>query len=162
MLCVPFDPSLPSKHPALSFERRIERKGETLPFIPPGTSSAHWGKATAGKKGGLGSLIYWFPAVAGDCGSLQQPLAPGRLRWSPGKEQPQVAPGGCQLRPRHPRTGSRAGTADARLRSCGTPCKRPCKGLWRPEIWGIEATSRVRRHESTARPDRRAAALPEG
>lgn len=71
-------------------------------------------------------------------------------------------PGGRQLRPLHPRGGSRAGMADTWVQSHRTPCKWPFKGPSQAELWRIEATIRVQCHKGTVCPDRRATALPEG
>lgn len=73
-----------------------------------------------------------------------------------GRSSPRM-PRGRQLRPLHPRGGSRAGMADTWVQSHRTPCKWPFKGPSQAELWRIEATIRVQCHKSTVRPDHRSA-----
>lgn len=59
LLCVPFNSFLPSKRLALSFESRIDIKGETLPFIIHGASSTHWRVETEEKSSAGGLTCLW-------------------------------------------------------------------------------------------------------
>lgn len=126
LLCVPFNSFLPSKCLALSFESRIDIKGEMLPFIIHGASSTHWRVETE-EKSSAGGLTCLFPWIIEDCASIQHGLGLTLLpSTTPGKEQCKDTYGWRQIGGAAlgsaPRACFRAGAAGAWVQSHGTPC----------------------------------------